>query len=267
MVESAAQSPLDLSKFEESNLEINGACIRYFSSGRGNPVVMLDPLVGGISPLHQALAVDSRIIVFELPNPGKAADNPIPLNWKAMAETMAHIVTTIVPEKHTLIGTSAGANVALWQTLLTPDCVEALVLISPTLLLPAARSQMESPQEVAGFLCERPKNLSEDSSQADQLWQLAQLLQGVGHDVEAEGKLGEINCPTLVVFGSKDRVVPAEAARLYREKIPNSNVSVVYDAGHLIVADRPESLVNAVTDYVERRETFIVARQNQVLIP
>ena len=38
----------------------------------------------------------------------------------------------------------------------------------------------------------------------------------------------------LVLFGSEDKMVAPEAARIYRERIPNSNIAFVYDAGHLI---------------------------------
>jgi hypothetical protein len=41
----------------------------------------------------------------------------------------------------------------------------------------------------------------------------------------------------------------------------------VYDAGHVIVAERPEALIDAVSDYVERRETFIVGRQRRIINP
>ena len=49
--------------------------------------------------------------------------------------------------------------------------------------------------------------------------------------------------------------------------LSNSNVSIVYDAGHLIALERPAALINVVCDYIERRETFIVGRQNQVINP
>jgi hypothetical protein len=62
-------------------------------------------------------------------------------------------------------------------------------------------------------------------------------------------------------------MVASEAAHVYWEKIPNCNVSLVYDAGHIIVAERPEALINVVADYVERRETFIVGHQNSMINP
>jgi pimeloyl-ACP methyl ester carboxylesterase len=96
---------------------------------------------------------------------------------------------------------------------------------------------------------------------------LIQRLKGGRHDEEAERRLGEISCATLVLFGSADKMVAAEAARIYRARIPNSNIAFVYDAGHLVEVERPEALINAVSDYVERRETFIVGRQTGLIYP
>jgi pimeloyl-ACP methyl ester carboxylesterase len=96
---------------------------------------------------------------------------------------------------------------------------------------------------------------------------LAQRLMGESHDAEAERRLDEITCATLVVFGSEDHLMAPEAAGLYRERIPNCNLSFVYDAGHLIEAERPKALVSAVLDDVERRETFIGGRQRVIINP
>ena len=85
--------------------------------------------------------------------------------------------------------------------------------------------------------------------------------------LEAESRLSEIQCATLAVFGSKDTMVASKAGSIYREKIPNCNVSLVYDAGHLIVAERPEALCGLVSDFVERRETFIVERGTGMINP
>ena len=92
-------------------------------------------------------------------------------------------------------------------------------------------------------------------------------LRRFAHDSGVETILSEIRCPTLVVFGVNDKMVAPEAARIYREKIRNCNVSFVYDAGHDIGAERPEALINAVFDFVERREAFVVARRSNIINP
>ena len=62
-------------------------------------------------------------------------------------------------------------------------------------------------------------------------------------------------------------MVAPEAARVYREKIPNCNIALVYDAGHCIIGDRPEALLNAVIDYAEHWETFIIGHQTGLINP
>jgi pimeloyl-ACP methyl ester carboxylesterase len=184
---------------------------------------------------------------------------------------MSQAAAKLLSDKYTLIGTSFGANVALWHTLLAPEQVEALILISPTTILPVDYLTSDTPERMAKRLFAHPENspglphIAPDILAKEQ--ELIRRLGDGAHDAEAESRLKEIQCPTLAVFGSQDRLVAGEAASIYRRDIPNSNVSIVYDAGHLIVAERSAALINTVVDYVERRETFVVSRQSRVINP
>ena len=133
-------------------------------------------------------------------------------------------------EQYGLVGLSDGANAALHHALANPEAVDVLVLVSPTAIRPAAG----------------------DANDAA---------------VELEDRLPDVQCPTLVVFGGDDKSTAPEAASIYRERIPNCNVAFVYAAGHDIAADRPQALVNLVSDYLERRETFIVQNRSGVINP
>lgn len=135
---------------------------------------------------------------------------------------MAKAIARLVDGNYTLVGTSRGADVATWVATQVGDKLDALALLAP--------------------LAIRPR-----------------MLDAV-HDEALEGRLGDIQCPTLVAFGTDDRLIHREAARVYAERIPLVNVSLVYDAGHVITADRPDALVRLVADYVERRDTFVVGR-------
>jgi pimeloyl-ACP methyl ester carboxylesterase len=80
-------------------------------------------------------------------------------------------------------------------------------------------------------------------------------------------RLAALNVPTLVVYGTRDTVVPPASGRVYREILPNCNYVLVYDAGHDIAADRPEAFVSLVADFLERREAFIVTQKSSLLHP
>jgi pimeloyl-ACP methyl ester carboxylesterase len=243
-------------------------------AGQGNPVVILESpshLGWGLSELHDALAQNYRVIAFELPGFGYSPVNTRSQSINDLANIATQAAQKIAQDKYTLIGTSFSANVALWQTLQAPDQVEALILISPTALQPTsdltagtleqmAKGLLVHPGKVSGLPLADPAIVAKEQS-------LMRRLQSANHEAEVESRLSEIRCATLVVFGSKDRMVSPEAAGIYREKIPNSNVSIVYDAGHVIIAERPEALINTVADYVERHEAFVVSRLNSLINP
>ena len=254
-------------EFTEGQVEADGFTVRYTEAGQGDPVVMLGGLPWGLTALRDSLAQKYRVVVFELPGVGDSPPSTEPGPAKGLGATMAQASAKVVPDQYTLIGTSFAANVALWQALQAPDQVEALILVSPTAILPADGPTANTSEEVAKLLFAHPENFQGLPSLDPAVF--AKQLGGAtaSHDAEAESRLGEIQCATLVVFGLADKLVAPEAAGIYRGKIPNSNLSIVYDAGHLIVAERPEALINAVADYVEHRETFIVGRQTGIINP
>jgi pimeloyl-ACP methyl ester carboxylesterase len=260
--------------YKEDHVEVDGFRIRYWESGPLQPagtVVMLEGMTWGLSTLRDTLAQKYRVMALELPGCGVSPVNTRSQSVQELAHTVTQAAAQVVPETYTLIGTSFSAHVALWQTLQAPDKVETLVLIAPTALLPVAGSLAATPEETARRLFAHPEKARAltpiDLTIIAKEQALVQRLTSGKHDAEAERRLGEIPCATLVLFGSEDKMVAPEAARLYRAHIPNSNIAFVYDAGHLIEAERPEALVNAVSDYVEQRETFIVGRQTGIINP
>jgi pimeloyl-ACP methyl ester carboxylesterase len=92
-------------------------------------------------------------------------------------------------------------------------------------------------------------------------------LSGLRRDEELERQLGGLNVPTLVLFGTEDRTIPPEMGRIYREKLPNCHVVLVYDAGHDVDAERPEAFASVVSDFLERRGQFVVTRTSGLVNP
>jgi len=62
-------------------------------------------------------------------------------------------------------------------------------------------------------------------------------------DLAAAGqRLGELACPALVVWGSRDPFLPLEFARAYADLLPNAELLELDRAGHWPWLDRPEIL-------------------------
>ncbi len=101
----------------------------------------------------------------------------------------------------------------------------------------------------------------------EQTQALVRRLSGPARDPELERRLSALTVPTLVLFGTLDRVIPQQMGRHYKELMPNCHLVLVYDAGHLIDAERPEACTEVIADFLERREAFVVSRTETVIHP
>jgi pimeloyl-ACP methyl ester carboxylesterase len=58
-------------------------------------------------------------------------------------------------------------------------------------------------------------------------------------DYPIRDRLGEIACPTLIVWGAEDKLVPARDADEFARLIPNSRKVVWPETGHVAMLERP----------------------------
>ena len=144
-------------------------------------------------------------------------------------DQVAAAVSSLAAGPYGLIGVSSAASVAIRHAVRSPETITALILVSPLAVRPAGEPAYAT------------------------------------HELESQ--LAQIQCPTLAVFGQADEAIDPVAPSIYRSRIPNCNVAFVYDAGHDIAAERPQALLNLVTDYLERRETFIVQNRAGAINP
>jgi len=64
--------------------------------------------------------------------------------------------------------------------------------------------------------------------------------------------ISQIRCPTMVVTGEDDQVIPAENSRILAERIPDAELVVLPQAGHAFPLEHPRAIPEAVTR-LERR--------------
>ena len=59
--------------------------------------------------------------------------------------------------------------------------------------------------------------------------------------------LTEVETPTLLLWGEHDRVVPRNCAEIYDAQLPNSSITVIDGAGHLVELENPQAAAAAIT--------------------
>ena len=237
--------------------------LSYTESGRGESILLLDWTPWPTTALADALATQYRVLSIEPPGPGNpaAAQDP-PAAVAAVADAAGL-------QSCTLIGVSAGADAAFRLALLRPGAVDALILVSPTCVGTSQHRPADAPEPAPNAMLAHPENAPgpPSASRMAALAAMAQHWPPVSGNDDAAALLPQLQCPTLAIFGQEDRIVPPETARLWRELAPNCNIVFVYDAGHAVGIDRPDALISVVSDFVRRRETFIVENRSGVINP
>ena len=236
-----------------------GLTVNCREAGSGLPVVFLESLGWKHKRFYESMAQQFHLFILEF-------EDATAEGAEAAVREMAR---SLAGDNYSMVGLSGGANLALrtmLQAPVEPEPVDALVLISPTAIRPSPDLPDLDPAQWADRLLahkERHDNLDSLPAGRD----MATLFAPGESDTGLEGRLPEITCPTLVAFGTRDRMTAREAPSTYRAHIPNCHVSLIYDAAHLVAPERPEAVSSVVIDFIENRETFVVSRQSSVINP
>jgi pimeloyl-ACP methyl ester carboxylesterase len=134
------------------------------------------------------------------------------------------------------------------------------------LTAPAARSVMGCASDVgrrlriapaadAAFYGRAFAALAEPETRAAFLGTLRGVVGRRGQIVDARDRLYLAETmPTLIVWGERDAVIPAEHAHAAHEAMPGSRLEVFEDAGHLPQLDDPERFMACVEGFVDETE-------------
>ena len=69
---------------------------------------------------------------------------------------------------------------------------------------------------------------------------------------DARGLLSTINCPTIVIHGADDRLIPSEMGEECATAIPGAEFVIIEDAGHFVFREQPDSTACAVADFLDK---------------
>ncbi len=258
-----------MSELETSKVGVNGHECRVWRKGTGPSIGYLAGLAGLPKwPLFaDALAKEHKVIAPSVPGfPGAEGHRELDttLDWIV---AMRELLNGADLEGPPLVGVSIGATLAAEVAAMWPHKVEKLVLVAPFGIYDEAEPT-ESPwaqqgQEFAGLFCNNADAYSDfirRPNDADPVeWPIemarareasARLLWPMG-DTRIARRLHRIICPTLIIWGADDRVIPRSYAKKFAEAISGPTELVeIANAGHLVDLDQPEALAEEVLRFL-----------------
>lgn len=247
------------------------------------PIVLLH---GTSASLHTwdgwvaALAAERRVIRFDLPGFGLTGPTPDgDYRIERYVEFVAAMLDVLGIERCVLAGNSFGGNVAWQATLaLPPGRVQQLVLVDAagyplvsesvpiafriarvpglsslmTVTLPrrlvesSVRNVYGDPDRITPELVDRYYEISlREGNRAALVERFAQA----PHGQHAE-RIGEIQVPTLIIWGGRDRLIPPQQGELFHRDIAASRLVVFPELGHVPHEEDPAATVAVVREFL-----------------
>ena len=243
--------------------------LHWESTGHGPPVLLIagqGMTLQGWWATVPVLERTFRVIVFDNRDTGRSSRMMFPYTVAQMADDAVAVLDSAGESRAHVYGLSLGASVAQEIALRHPERVHGLVLGAgtpgaPRAILPSApaltffaRAGAMGPEEAewaavpytygAATRRRHGHRIAENiarrlTSPIDTLTYLHQAAAIATHSTCR--RLGRITAPTLVVHGEQDMIVPPANGRLLAERIPEAQLSMWPDSGHMYVIDEPRA--------------------------
>jgi pimeloyl-ACP methyl ester carboxylesterase len=253
----------------ERSVTVNGQPCRVWESGTGAPVVYLAGIVGlpRWTPFLERLAARRRVVAPSLPGfSGGLGHDRLDSHLDWIAATLDLLEGAGVGSAD-LVGASVGGALAAEVAAMSPASVKKLVLIAPFGIYderePVADPFAQAPGAMPGMCCADPAKVAallEMPAGTDPIeWQVSQVraseaaarLLWPTSDTGLAKRLHRIACPTLVLWGSRDALVPASYAKRFADGIRGkTQVRSIEGAGHLADLDAPDKVADAVLEFL-----------------
>jgi pimeloyl-ACP methyl ester carboxylesterase len=281
-------------------IDIGGTPVNYVDIGEQGdrrPIVFVHGLSGQWQNWLENIprfAQQRRVVALDLPGFGISPMPSETITIDYYGRVVAELCARLDLGPAVLVGNSMGGYVAAEAAIDAPETVERLMLVSA-----AGISQHVVPLDQA-LRVGRILALATRASTAQRRRQMARpalrhwilslvvrhptrlrpdiafegLLKGSGKpgflaalgaciDYDFRDRLPEIGCPTLVVWGRDDGIIPVRDADTYVGLIPGSRKLIFEDTGHVAMVERPVAFNDELERFLETRAAVLAGPRSR----
>ncbi|MBL8088821.1 MAG: alpha/beta hydrolase [Anaerolineales bacterium] len=277
-----------LADVDSQFVEINDLTVHYKIYGEGETVfILLHGFGASLFSWHeitQPLSTYGTVIAYDRPAFG-LTERPMewegenPYSQASQIELLIHLMNTLRIEKAILVGNSAGGTIAMLTALQHPERVEALILVDPAVYegggAPAwIRPLLNTPQmnhlgplfarqiqtrgpEIVQMAWHDPSKITNEIMdgytkplQAENWDKALWYLTVSSRESELQNQLQNFDLPILIITGDDDRIVPTEQSIRLASEIPNAQLVVIPQSGHVPHEEKPNEFMQAVINFL-----------------
>jgi len=254
-------------------LQLQDLALYYEVTGDGSPLLLIHGLGSSSRDWEMQIepfAKDYQVITLDLRGHGQSGKPPGPYSIRMFAEDTAALVRRIDILPAHVVGISMGGMVAFELAVHFPQLLRSLTIVNsyPEMRVETLQEHLQvwrrflilellgmrgMGRMLGGRLFPFPEqsDLRETFvsrwAQNNKRAYRESLRAILNWDVES--RLGEIDCPVLVVASDQD-YVSVEEKRVYTAKIPNAKLVIIEDARHAVTAERPDQFNTVLRDFL-----------------
>jgi pimeloyl-ACP methyl ester carboxylesterase len=269
----------------QRTLSIHGRKVLLIEQGAGAPLLYLHGFADvhsvrqGCLPFHDQLAEAARILAPAHPGCAESDENT---DVDTIEDAVFHyleVLDALELPQFDLVGSCVGGWIAAELAARHPEKVHKLVLIGATGLFVEGAligdifmmAQPERGESYAGLremlfanaadpvaLDLFPDGMGELEDELRR-YQMLRFGSRIGfkppyfYNRSLRNRLYRIACPTLVIWGENDHMVPRVHGETYAGKIPNARLKIAEGAGHSVIAERPDLAAEIVRQFLTGR--------------
>ena len=244
-------------------IQVNDIDVYYEVVGEGEPLLFIHGHGSSSRDWEYQISHFSksyRVITFDIRGCGRSSKPKGPYSLRLFAEDAAALLHELSIDSAHVVGISMGGMVAFEFVLGFPKLVKSLTLVNSypetrvetwserwmvlrRFLMLDLLGMRKTGQLLSNALFIKPEHDSlrnlfvQRWAENDRRAYRLALKAVVNWDVEA--RLGEIQCPVLVVASDGD-FLPLEEKHAYSKKMRNARISVIEDARHAVTVEKPE---------------------------
>jgi pimeloyl-ACP methyl ester carboxylesterase len=252
----------------ERTIDVAGLTLRVMEKGSGEPLVVLHHSTGnpGWIPFYDTLAAGHGVFVPDMPGYGQSA-RP---EWAREPRDIAILLQYALDQAGlrdgvTLVGLGFGGYVAAEMATMNQRRLRTLVLVGAAGVQPSEGEIFD--QMLVDFEDYIKAGFSSDdayhevfgeaaSDEIKQLWDFSREMTArlawkpYMFNRRLHQLLREVHTPTLLVWGSRDVIVPIGAAKVFEDALADARLEVVEGAGHLVELERPADVAKLIADHI-----------------
>jgi pimeloyl-ACP methyl ester carboxylesterase len=246
--------------------DVDGGRLVYRQAGHGPPLVLLHGFLCDSrcwKPQLKGLSDRFRVIAWDAPGAGSSPDPSEPFTTANYAHCLAAFLDAIGVEKPHVLGLSWGGILAQEFYRLYPDRPRSLVLagtyagwrgslaeevwtarLASCLADAAGQPEAVGAKFVQGVFTAAASNelCAEFSAIVSEFHPVGFRLMSLSSaETDTRALLSRIAVPTLLLWGDEDRRSPMHVAKQFAEAMPDAELAVIANAGHLSNMEQPEA--------------------------